>query len=46
MHICLRSRPGITNEAIVKNIGSSFLTDMQQVRKGEPLVVGGKGAES
>ena len=27
-------------------VTSSFLTDMQQVGKGEPLVVGGKGAES
>ena len=33
-------------KATLKNIGSSFLTDMQQVRKGEPLVVGSKGAES
>jgi len=31
---------------LIEKIGSSFLTDMQQVKKGEPLVVGGKGAES
>jgi hypothetical protein len=33
------------HKATLKNTGSSFLTDMQQGKKEEPLVVGGKGAE-
>jgi len=31
---------------MLSKVPSSFWTDMQQVRQGDPLVVGGKVAES